>query len=137
MAARQGTPIYAPASGLVTLAEDDLYFSGGTVILDHGNGLTSSFLHLSKLNVQPSQYILQGEVLGFVGSTGRSTGPHLDWRMNLHGQRIDAELWVPSMSSLCIFFTKTCPVPADMTQERRLVWLYNREALLTRAAAGN
>ncbi|MFQ3229629.1 M23 family metallopeptidase [Reinekea sp.] len=137
MAARQGTPIYAPASGLVTLAENDLYFSGGTVILDHGNGLTSSFLHLSKLNVEPGLYLKQGEILGFVGSTGRSTGPHLDWRMNLGDTRIDAQLWVPNMDSLCVFSTKACPTPKNISQQEELQWLHNRKAFLARSLSGS
>lgn len=137
MAARQGTPIYAPASGQVTLAEADLYFSGGTVILDHGNGLTSSFLHLSKLNVQTGHYLKQGEVLGFVGSTGRSTGPHLDWRMNLGDERIDAELWVPKMDSLCVLGPNTCPTPKNLSQPEKLHWLHNRKALLARSLSGS
>ena len=91
-----GTPIIAPAGGVVVLAEADLYFSGGTVVVNHGGGLTSSFLHLSKLTVTNGQIVEQGEVLGLIGATGRVTGPHLDWRMNLHGERIDAGLWLGS-----------------------------------------
>lgn len=93
-AAKEGTPVIAPASGVIVLAESDLYFSGGTIILDHGAGLSSSFLHLSALTVSVGQIVSQGEVVGLVGSTGRSTGPHLDWRMNLNGERIDAALWL-------------------------------------------
>lgn len=93
-AAARGTPVKAPAGGVVVLAEPDLYYSGGTIILDHGGGLSSSFLHLSQLSVDVGDRIQQGDILGAVGSTGRSTGPHLDWRMNLHGERIDAALWL-------------------------------------------
>jgi len=94
MASPAGTPVYAPAGGKIVLAHEDLYYSGGTIILDHGAGLSSSFLHLSDLNVVVGQFVTQGELIGAVGSTGRSTGPHLDWRMNLNGVRIDAALWV-------------------------------------------
>jgi murein DD-endopeptidase MepM/ murein hydrolase activator NlpD len=94
IAAAKGAPVLAPAGGKVVLAEADLYFSGGTIVLDHGGGLTSSFLHLSRLNVKVGDLVQQGQVIAAVGSTGRSTGPHLDWRMNLHGERIDASLWV-------------------------------------------
>lgn len=93
-AAAKGTAVLAPAGGRVVLAEPDLYFSGGTVVLDHGGGVTSSFLHLSAIDVRVGQLVEQGEVIARVGSTGRSTGPHLDWRMNLHGERIDAALWL-------------------------------------------
>lgn len=93
-AAPKGSPVLAPASGKIVLAEPDLYYSGGTIVLDHGGGLTSSFLHLSTLDVQVGDKVTQGEQIGRVGSTGRSTGPHLDWRMNLHGERIDASLWL-------------------------------------------
>jgi len=92
-----GTPVTAPAPGIVTLAEPDLFFSGGTVILDHGFGLSSSFLHLSAVSVAVDQEVRQGEVIGAVGATGRATGPHLDWRMSWRNARIDPQLLVPPM----------------------------------------
>ena len=94
IASPTGSPVSAPAGGIVVLAEADLYFSGGTLVLDHGGGLSSSFLHLSKLLVEVGQVVAQGQMLAEIGATGRATGPHLDWRMNLHGERIDAVLWV-------------------------------------------
>jgi len=94
IASPTGSPVLAPAGGIVVLAETDLYFSGGTLVLDHGGGLSSSFLHLSKLLVEVGQSVVQGQLLAEIGSSGRATGPHLDWRMNLHGERIDAVLWV-------------------------------------------
>ncbi|WP_220432468.1 alpha/beta fold hydrolase [Saccharospirillum alexandrii] len=96
-----GTPVYAPASGVVTLAEPDLYFSGGTVLLNHGMGLTSSFLHLSGVHVSVGDQVEQGELIAAVGTTGRSTGPHLDWRVSLADVRIDAGLMVPEQEELC------------------------------------
>ena len=72
--------------------EDDLFYSGGTIILDHGYGVSSSFLHLSEIVVKVGQRVKHGDVIGLVGSTGRSTGPHLDWRMNWFDVRIDPEL---------------------------------------------
>ncbi len=92
-----GTPVYAPTAGVVTLAEPDLFYSGGTIILDHGFGLSSSFLHLSKVQVTVGQELKTGELLGEVGATGRATGPHLDWRMSWRDQRIDPQLLVPPM----------------------------------------
>jgi len=94
LAAPKGSMVYAPAGGKVVLAEGDLYYSGGTIILDHGGALSSTFLHLSSLDVLHGQLVKKGDLIGKVGSTGRSTGPHLDWRMNLNGIRIDATLWV-------------------------------------------
>ena len=94
LAAVKGSPVYAPASGQIVLAEPDLYYSGGTIILDHGGSVSSTFLHLSSLDVEVGQMVKKGELIGKVGSTGRSTGPHLDWRMNMHGVRIDAALWI-------------------------------------------
>lgn len=96
-----GTPVRAPAGGVITLAESDLYFSGGTVMLNHGAGLSSTFLHLSRIDVEVGQRLEQGQVLGAVGSTGRSTGPHLDWRINAGPVRIDAAYWVPPQDELC------------------------------------
>lgn len=92
-----GTKVMAPAGGVVTLAHDDMFFSGGTLILDHGQGLSSSFLHLSKLLVEVGQVIEPGQLIAEVGATGRVTGPHLDWRMNWLNQRIDPQLLVPPM----------------------------------------
>ncbi len=92
-----GTIVRAPAAGLVTLAEADLFYSGGTIILDHGYRLSSSFLHLSKVRVEAGVEVKAGDILGEVGSTGRATGPHLDWRMNWRDRRIDPQLLVPPM----------------------------------------
>jgi murein DD-endopeptidase MepM/ murein hydrolase activator NlpD len=74
-----------------------MFFSGGTMIIDHGHRLTSSFLHLSKLHAKAGERVEQGDVVAEVGATGRVTGAHLDWRMNLRDRRIDPELLVPPM----------------------------------------
>ena len=92
-----GTIVRAPAAGRVTLAEPDLYFSGGTVILDHGYRLSSSFLHMSEVSVQVGDELQAGDIIGAVGATGRATGPHLDWRMNWREERIDPQLLAPPM----------------------------------------
>ena len=92
-----GTPVRAPAPGIVTLAVPDMFFSGGTLILDHGHKLSSSFLHLSKLHVEVGDRVEQGDLIAEVGATGRVTGAHLDWRMNLRDRRIDPQLLVPEM----------------------------------------
>ncbi len=100
VAAATGTPVTAPAAGVVRLAYDDMFFSGGTLIIDHGYGLSSSFLHLSKMLVKEGDYVDQNMDVALVGATGRVTGPHLDWRMNWYDQRIDPQLLVPDMSTL-------------------------------------
>lgn len=95
IAAVTGTDIMAPAAGIVTLAEPDLYYSGGTIIIDHGQGLSSSFLHLSEVSVSAGQRIEQADIIGKVGATGRASGPHLDWRMNWLNQRVDPQPLLP------------------------------------------
>lgn len=92
MAVATGTPVRAPAAGLITFAAPDLYLTGGTVLLDHGFGLTSSFLHMSKLAVKVGDRIRPGQVIGLSGATGRATGPHVHWGFNWFETRIDPEL---------------------------------------------
>ena len=95
VAAKQGTPVLAPAAGIVTLAEPDLYLTGGTVLLDHGHGVSSNFLHFSRIDVKVGQRVEKGEALGLVGMTGRATGPHMHWGMNWFGVRVDPQLLLP------------------------------------------
>jgi len=92
IAAPEGSPVYAPAAGIVTLNHPDMYFSGGTLILDHGQGLSSTFLHLSKILVEAGTTVRQGDLIAEIGSTGRASGPHLDWRMNWLNHRVDPQL---------------------------------------------
>ena len=89
IAAPNGTPVKAPADGVVTFAAPDLYLTGGTLVLDHGHGISSNFLHLSRLKAKVGDVVKQGDVIAAVGSTGRSTGPHLHWGMNWFDVRID------------------------------------------------
>lgn len=89
IAAPTGTPVKAPAAGVVTFAAPDLYLTGGTVLLDHGFGISSNFLHLSRIDVAVGDRVEQGQVVGAVGATGRATGPHLHWGMNWFDVRID------------------------------------------------
>lgn len=94
-----GTPVYAPAGGIVSLAHPDMYYTGGTLMIDHGHGLSSAFLHLSKLRVKEGQAVRQGELIAEAGATGRATGAHLDWRVNWFDARVDAQMLVPPMES--------------------------------------
>ena len=91
IAAPQGSNVYAPADGLITMTHPDMYFSGGTIILDHGQGLSSSFLHLSKILIETGTFVKQGDLIAQIGSTGRASGPHLDWRMNWLDRRVNPQ----------------------------------------------
>lgn len=92
-----GTLVVAPAGGVVTLVHPDMFFSGGTLIVDHGHGLSSTFIHLSEILVKKGDQITQGQAIAKVGKTGRATGAHLDWRMNWFEERIDPQLLVDPM----------------------------------------
>ena len=89
VAAAKGTPIRSPADGVVTLVAPDYYLTGGTVMVDHGHGISSNFLHMSRIDVRAGDTVRQGDVLGAVGATGRATGPHLHWGMTWFDTRID------------------------------------------------
>ena len=89
IAAKQGTKIKSSGSGIVTMAEDDLYYTGGTIIMDHGHGISTIYSHLENVLVSVGDQVNQGDVIGTVGSTGRSTGPHLDFRVNWFQTRLD------------------------------------------------
>lgn len=97
IAAKTGTPFHSPADGVVTLADEDMYYEGGLIFLDHGAGLTSAFLHLSGVDVKPGDVVAKGDLLGRVGAGGRANGPHLDWRMYWFDQHIDPVLVVGPM----------------------------------------
>jgi murein DD-endopeptidase MepM/ murein hydrolase activator NlpD len=97
VAAPVGTPVKAPCGGIVSLADPDLFFTGGTVILDHGYGLGSLFAHMRKLDVRNGDQVAQGDAIGELGGTGRVTGPHLHWGMYLFKTPLDPQLIVPPM----------------------------------------
>jgi murein DD-endopeptidase MepM/ murein hydrolase activator NlpD len=97
VAAPSGTFFKAPASGVVTLADEDMYYEGGLIFLDHGMGLVSAFLHLSGVDVKIGDVVEKGQVLGRVGAAGRANGPHLDWRMYWYDQHIDPATLVGPM----------------------------------------
>jgi murein DD-endopeptidase MepM/ murein hydrolase activator NlpD len=94
VAAPTGTAVLAPADGIVRLAEPDMYFEGGLVLLDHGHWVESAFLHLSRLDVAPGQAVKKGDVIGAIGATGRATGPHLHWSVKWTGRLVDPQLLV-------------------------------------------
>jgi murein DD-endopeptidase MepM/ murein hydrolase activator NlpD len=92
LAAPKGTPILAPADGIVSLASEEMYFEGSLIMIDHGQGLISYYLHNETVDVQEGQRVVQGQQIGTVGSRGRSTGPHLCWRLKWRGRNLDPEL---------------------------------------------
>ena len=94
IAAEKGSKVISPTDAIVRLSEKDLYFTGGTIMLDHGHGITSVYSHLSKVLVKKNDKIQKGDVIGLIGSTGRSTGPHLDWRINWFDQRLDPLMFI-------------------------------------------
>ena len=94
IANKRGTPVLAPADGVVLLTHKDMFFSGGTIVLDHGFGITSSYIHLNSIDITEGEKVKQGQKIATIGSTGRSTGPHLDWRLNWFGQRLDPALLI-------------------------------------------
>jgi len=96
IAAGEGKPIVAPVGAIVAMAEPDLYFTGGTVILDHGHGVSSSYLHMSRIDVKPGDRLSKGDVIGAIGKTGRATGPHLCLRLNWFQVRLDPALVLPA-----------------------------------------
>ena len=95
IAAKKGTSVLAPIESIVRMAEKDLYYTGGTIMLDHGHGVTSVYSHLSLINVNVGDKVKKGQKIGEIGSTGRSTGPHLDWRINWFLERLDPALLIP------------------------------------------
>jgi murein DD-endopeptidase MepM/ murein hydrolase activator NlpD len=92
-----GTPVAAAAPGIVRLAEADFYFQGGTIILDHGHGVSSSYLHLSRLDVRVGARVAQGQTIGAIGATGRVTGPHLHFEIGWLGTPVDPQTALPPM----------------------------------------
>lgn len=95
IAAPTGTPVRASTAGIVTFADKDVYYTGGTVIIDHGHGINGAYSHLARLDVKVGQRVRQGEQIGTVGATGRATGPHLDWRVNWFDVRLDPQRLLP------------------------------------------
>ena len=93
VAAGTGTPVHAPSDAVVANT-GDYFFNGNTVFLDHGQGLISAYMHLSRIDVRPGQMVKRGEVLGAIGATGRVTGPHLHWAVILNNTPVDPELFL-------------------------------------------
>ena len=87
--APEGTPVKAMMDGEVTLAENDMYFTGGTIIFDHGHGISTLYMHMKDIDVKVGQKIKRGQIVGTLGQSGRATGPHLDIRLNWFNVKLD------------------------------------------------
>tara|TARA_B100000886_G_scaffold90389_1_gene59620 strand:- start:6004 stop:6798 length:795 start_codon:yes stop_codon:yes gene_type:complete len=87
--APEGTPVKAMMDGVVTLAQDNMYFTGGTIIFDHGHGISTLYMHMKDINVKVGQKVKQGQIVGTLGKSGRATGPHLDIRLNWFDVKLD------------------------------------------------
>ena len=96
IAAERGTPVAAAADGIVALAHPDMFYTGKTVMIDHGHGLASVYAHMQEILVEPGQWVGRGEPIGRVGSSGRATGPHLHWGVSLFSTRLDPALLAPA-----------------------------------------
>lgn len=114
VAAAKGAAVIAPAAGVVKLAAPDFLLEGGLIIIDHGFGVYSNFLHLSRLDVTPGQEVIQGQVIGAVGATGRATGPHLHWGLNWNAEKLDPQLLVTLRPGLKPAGPKPMLVPVPM-----------------------
>ena len=95
VANKTGTAVIAPIDGTVSLVHQDMYYSGGTLVIDHGYGISSTYIHLNSISVKQGERVTQGQEIGTIGATGRATGPHLDWRLNWFNVRLDPQLLVP------------------------------------------
>lgn len=97
VAAPEGTPVRAAAAGRIAFAHPGMFFNGKTVVIDHGLGLTSAYLHMSAITVTAGTRVNQGDMIGRIGMSGRVTGPHLHWGMRLRATSVDPALLVPPM----------------------------------------
>ena len=88
-AQKKNTPIKAMNNGVVTLAEKDLFYTGATLIFDHGHGVSTLYMHMEKIFVNKGDHVKKGDIIGTIGTSGRSTGPHLDIRLNWFGTKLD------------------------------------------------
>ncbi|MET1255597.1 M23 family metallopeptidase [Aliikangiella maris] len=99
IANKTGTPVLAALGGKITLVHHDMFYSGGTLIIDHGYGISSTYIHLNSIDVQEGDIVKQGQQVGTIGATGRATGPHLDWRVNWFDTRLDPQLLINELNN--------------------------------------
>lgn len=97
-----GTPVYASADGEVTLAYEDAYLAGNTLLIDHGSNVTTSYIHLSKMDVKTGDFVKRGDKIGEIGMTGRATGPHLHWTVAYKNIKVDPDRFLKNASAFCV-----------------------------------
>ena len=100
IAAPQGTPVVAMAEGRVAMAKSDMFLTGKTVMIDHGHGLNSIYIHMDQITIKSGDLVSRGQQIGTVGMTGRATGPHLHWGVSLFNTKLDPALLVGSMDGV-------------------------------------
>lgn len=122
IAAPEGTPVIAPAPGVIAMANPDMHFEGGLVMIDHGQGLISYYLHLSRIDVVAGQNVGQGQLIGAVGKKGRATGPHLCWRMRWRDRNLDPSLAVQGLAQARATFALGPPVEAGAPPPNFTPW---------------
>lgn len=122
IAAPAGTPIHAAADGVIAMANPDMFFDGGLVMLDHGQGLTTYYLHMSRVDVVNGQAVHQGDVIGAVGMKGRATGPHLCWRMRWRDRQLDPSLAVQALATARASFANGAPTPTGAAPPNFTPW---------------
>ena len=101
IANKEGSKITAPADGVVLLAHDDMFLSGKTVLIGHGQDIVTSYIHMSKIAVKEGQKIKKGQEIGRIGMTGRATGPHLHWVVSWKNKRIDPQVFLKNSEKFC------------------------------------
>lgn len=122
IAAPVGTTIRAPAAGIIALAEGDLHYEGGLIMLDHGQGLMTYYLHMSRLDVAAGDLVGQGQVLGAVGRSGRTTGPHLCWRMRWRDRNLDPSLAILGLARAREHFGATTAIDPGASPAGFVQW---------------
>ena len=122
IAAPAGTPVHAAADGVIALANPDMHFEGGLVMIDHGQGLTTYYLHMSRLDVAQGQAVHQGDVIGAVGMKGRATGPHLCWRMRWRDRNLDPSLAVQGLAIARASFANGAPLDSGAAPPNFTPW---------------
>ncbi|MDX2234188.1 MAG: M23 family metallopeptidase [Hyphomonadaceae bacterium] len=122
IAAPEGTPIRAPADGVIAMANPDMHFEGGLVMIDHGQGLISYYLHMSRLDVVAGQTVTQGQLIGAVGKKGRATGPHLCWRMRWRDRNLDPALAVQALATARTHFANGALLDAGAAPPNYTPW---------------
>lgn len=122
IAAPEGTPVHATADGVIAMANPDMHFEGGLVMIDHGQGLITYYLHMSRLDVVQGQTVHQGDVIGAVGKKGRATGPHLCWRMRWRDRNLDPSLAVQALSTARATFANGAPLDSGAAPPNFTPW---------------